>query len=412
MIVTKTVELRGKMVDVNKLSKTSHKRIYVDCDYCGKRVDIEYRYYILDKDENELYKCNNCRDKKKKGSYKKQLLKSKSFEQWCLDNDKKEILDLWDYDKNEIKPSDITPQSKKKVWFKCPRGIHDSELKSINNFTKGFNSIRCLRCESFAQYLIDNYGDNALNLYWDYELNRVSPYDINRSSNNKIWIKCIENELHKSYQTTTNDFYNNHRCPYCNGKKVIKEESLGYLLESMGKMNLWSDKNKISPYKLTKHSSKKVWFKCENKKHKDYLRNCDSSFRYNYRCPCCQFSKGEKEIERILDELSIKYETQKSFDGLVGDGIKRKRKLRFDFYLPDSSLTIEYQGRQHDEEVDYFGGKQELEKRKRYDNLKRKYCKDNNIELLEIWYCDYNNIETILKNKLKKEERLLWKIRM
>lgn len=400
MLITKSIELRGKIVEVDKLSKSSHKRVDVNCDNCGERVNIEYRYYISDKDENGLYKCNKCRDKKKKGSYKKQLLKSKSFEQWCLDNNKKEVLDLWDYDKNEITPSDITLQSKKKFWFKCPKGIHESELKSINNFTKGFNSIRCLRCESFAQYLIDNYGSNALELYWDYELNRVSPYDINRCTNTKVWIKCIENELHKPYETTTNSFYYNHRCPYCDGKKVIREESLGCFLKSIGKISLWSDKNKLDMYKLAKCSSKKVWFKCENEKHNDYQRDCGSSFYYNYRCPKCQSSKGEKKISELLDGLDIIYKTQKSFENLIGDGSQRKRKLRFDFYLPDYNLILEYQGEQHEREVKCFGGKDGFELRRKYDNLKREYCKINNIDLVEIWYYDYDNIESILKNKL------------
>ena len=66
MLITKSIELRGKIVEVDKLSKSSHKRVDVNCDNCGERVNIEYRYYISDKDENGLYKCNKCRDKKKK----------------------------------------------------------------------------------------------------------------------------------------------------------------------------------------------------------------------------------------------------------------------------------------------------------------------------------------------------------
>ena len=38
---------------------------------------------------------------------------------------------------------------------------------------------------------------------------------------------------------------------------------------------------------------------------------------------------------------------------------------------------------------------------------KREYAKEHNIELLEIWYYDYDNIENILENKIKElKERL------
>lgn len=399
------INARDKIeVLVKDLPDSSHAEIECKCNVCNNIFNTEYRMYIRSKNKNKQYICNRCAKKISSGDSisNAKLLKSISFEEWCVKNNKTDILKLWDYSKNTFKPNEICYSSKKKVWFKCPRLIHESELKTIKNFVNGFNSIRCLKCESFAQYLIDNYGNNALDLYWDYKLNSISPYDINKHSNTKVWIRCTENKLHKSYQTTVNSFYYNHRCPYCNGKKVIKEESLGYFLEQLGKISLWSDRNKLNPYELTRRSNKKVWFKCENEKHADYQRNCNSSFDYDYRCPKCQFSKGEDRIMDLLDEWGITYTPQKTFDDLIGDGLKRKRKLRFDFYINDYNIAIEYQGRQHEESVDYFGGDKELKKRKRYDDLKREYCKSNNIDLLEIWYYDFDIIDEILYNKLKR----------
>ena len=46
--------------------------------------------------------------------------------------------------------------------------------------------------------------------------------------------------------------------------------------------------------------------------------------------------------DKILEFLNIKYEEQKTFEGLKYIG-----KLRFDFYLPDYNLCIEFQGKQH-----------------------------------------------------------------
>ena len=38
-----------------------------------------------------------------------------------------------------------------------------------------------------------------------------------------------------------------------------------------------------------------------------------------------------------------------------------------------------------------------------HDRRKRNYAKDHNIELLEIWYYDFNNIEQILESRLLKQ---------
>ena len=52
-----------------------------------------------------------------------------SFAEWCKDNGHEDWLSLWDYELNDVKPDEVAYKSGKKYWFKCPRGIHESELK-------------------------------------------------------------------------------------------------------------------------------------------------------------------------------------------------------------------------------------------------------------------------------------------
>jgi len=98
-------------------------------------------------------------------------------------------------------------------------------------------------------------------------------------------------------------------------------------------------------------------------------------------CKKCNNSKGELIISNILDTLNIDYKTEYKFDDCI-----HKKKLLFDFYLPNHNTCIEFNGKQHYEEVDFFGGKKYLELIKKRDNIKRQYCKNNNIVLIEIKY--------------------------
>lgn len=59
----------------------------------------------------------------------------------------------------------------------------------------------------------------------------------------------------------------------------------------------------------------------------------------------CLVSKGEEKINFILQELKIKFNTQKTFNDCINP--KTNTKLRFDFYLPDYNCCIEYDGKQH-----------------------------------------------------------------
>ena len=51
-------------------------------------------------------------------------------------------------------------------------------------------------------------------------------------------------------------------------------------------------------------------------------------------------------------------------------------------------MLIEFQGEQHYESVDYFGGDKKFKDQQRKDRIKRNFCKENNMPLLEIRYDD------------------------
>lgn len=98
----------------------------------------------------------------------------------------------------------------------------------------------------------------------------------------------------------------------------------------------------------------------------------------------------------FLEENKIEFVPQKQFDDLLG---VHGHNLSYDFYLPIYNLLIEYQGQFHDgTAVMQSNRKRKIQQE--HDMRKAEYAKMNNIELLEIWYWDYKNIKSILKEKL------------
>lgn len=108
-------------------------------------------------------------------------------------------------------------------------------------------------------------------------------------------------------------------------------------------------------------------------------------------CPKCnsKISKGEQRIINFLEENNIEYEYQSK----MGD-----TKQRFDFKIGD--LIIEYNGEQHYYPISTFGGEQRFEEQQKLDQQKKKYCLENNLQLIIISYKDYSNIENILSSFL------------
>src|SRR5699024_9024237 len=116
------------------------------------------------------------------------------------------------------------------------------------------------------------------------------------------------------------------------------------------------------------------------------------------RCPRCNESKGERRIREFLLMNNVNYKEKYIFDDC-----KMKLPLRFDFaiFKHDELITlIEYDGRQHFEAEEFYGGKKALKLYKKRDEIKNKYCSDNKLNLLRIPYTEYEKIEEILATHL------------
>lgn len=109
----------------------------------------------------------------------------------------------------------------------------------------------------------------------------------------------------------------------------------------------------------------------------------------------CNKSKGENKIINFLTKNSIKFISQKRFKDC-----KNKRPLPFDFYLPDLNLCIEYDGQQHFRAFSKFGGDKALYRTVKNDQIKNKYCKNNNINLERISYKKFDKLENEIKQIL------------
>lgn len=131
---------------------------------------------------------------------------------------------------------------------------------------------------------------------------------------------------------------------------------------------------------------------------------CDKSFyitpnkfyHLGRRCPhCSQKSNPEKEIYGLLKVKNIVFQEQYTMDDC-----KNVLCLRFDFALDirNELILIEYNGRQHFESVDIFGGEDYLSTIKKNDKIKKEYCDKKGIKL---HYIDYTqNIKEELNNIL------------
>lgn len=185
-------------------------------------------------------------------------------------------------------------------------------------------------------------------------------------------------------------------CPYCTHK--IASEFYNFVVVFPELAKRWCyEKNTVSPYDILPYSNKKYWWKCANGKKHSFLSCLNVMVSPEIFCSVCSGNKsyGEFIIEKFLIKNKVKYVRQKTFNQC-----RYVNLLRFDFYLPEKNICVEYQGIQHYKENAFFGGEDELSTLKKKDRIKRKYCKKNKIKLVEISYLNKKNIEIILLGEL------------
>ncbi|MDF2790474.1 MAG: hypothetical protein K0S80_3575 [Neobacillus sp.] len=112
---------------------------------------------------------------------------------------------------------------------------------------------------------------------------------------------------------------------------------------------------------------------------------------------CSPSSAGEERIAKWLSLNNITYIRQFRINEC-----RNNKPLPFDFAVFDSnnnlSYLIKFDGEQHFNPRDFFGGEGAFLKRKENDEIKNKFCEENNIKLIRISYLEVNKIEIILGN--------------
>ena len=254
-------------------------------------------------------------------------------------------------------------------------------------------------------------------------------------NNNKYNIEFVKDVLSKNNYTLIDNTYvgncDNLTCFNKDGYKVHIKFS--YILNSYNKNPYiysikYNEENFIyninNYFKINKIDCKALYYKNDS----EYLKNektrifckccCGDIFETSlyallndrYRCPKCSKSMSSIELKvyKWLNNKHFYYIRQKTFAGCNG----HDKPLKFDFYLPKYNTCIEVDGTQHDIPDFYYGKYKNKDKaqymfqrQKEYDDIKDKYCEENNITLIRIKNKDIyksENYKKILYNNLIK----------
>ena len=156
--------------------------------------------------------------------------------------------------------------------------------------------------------------------------------------------------------------------------------------------------------KESKNKKRYAYFLCGQCKQSFCARINDVKSNRTKSCGCQKESFGIRRITQILENQNIPFIKEYKFEDC-----KDERILPFDFLITfnNTKIVLEFDGKQHYEPVESWGGDQGLLKTQEHDKIKNEYCIKNNIKLYRIPYFDeltLNSIQDILNEKYLIEE--------
>jgi very-short-patch-repair endonuclease len=295
----------------------------------------------------------------------------------------------YDYSRVEISQRHV------KVEIVCPD--HGSFWQTPHNHTYGLGQ-GCAKCGRLRATSKPQMGSNLDFIHRAEEVHGKK-YDYSKveyfSRKIAILIGCLD---HGFFQQSPASHLQGSGCPECSKLKMAKgaasvrrtsETFIAKAQKVHGDRYDYSNTNYVQVHT-------KVWISC--REHGPFQRTPSDHVRGS-GCPKCIGSSGELHIIDLLTKLGIKFETQKTFEGCVS--ATSGRPLKFDFYLPESNLLLEYDGEQHFRPAAWQKNQdpdEQLAGIQARDEIKNQFCLERGRRLVRISYKD--SIDSRIKEVL------------
>lgn len=228
----------------------------------------------------------------------------------------------WHPSKNVyLRPEMVSYSSAKIVWWKGPCG-HEWR-SSIDNRSRGNGCPICAGSQILIGFNDLLTTHPQLSAEWCYEKNgRLTPTQVTKGSHKKVWWHCPKG--HNDYESTICNRVQGKGCPICsiekrslsrNQNRIRKNGSLSQTHPLIAAEWNFSLNNGFSPDSVTKGSSKKVWWTCEN----GHTYEATIANRVHGRgCPICA---GKKIIPGINDLVTLDSKLESEWNYSKNQGI-------------------------------------------------------------------------------------------
>ena len=220
---------------------------------------------------------------------------------------------------SDLKPTDVTKTSGKKVWWQCLKHSEHEWDATVANRQNGTGCPICSGHKVLKGFNDLNSTDPELAKEWHPSKNGdLKPTQVTRASGKKTWWQCSTHPDHEWDAKVAVRTGQGQGCPICAGRRVLEGfNDLNSTHPELAKEWHPTKNGDLEPAQVSKGSGQKVWWQCSA--HPDHKWDAPVTDRagQGQGCPICagrRVLEGFNDLKRTDPELAKEWHPTRNGD--------------------------------------------------------------------------------------------------
>ncbi len=170
----------------------------------------------------------------------------------------------WHASRNgDLRPTDVTPGSSRRVWWKCPAGAdHEWQAPVYGRTAGGTGCPFCSGRRASRERNLARLHPKVAAEWHPTKNGALRPGDVVPGSNRRVWWRCRRDPGHEWAAVVQSRAVLGSGCPFCRGDRPSATHCLAARFPALAAQWHPTRNGKLGPAEVTPHSAYRAWWFC------------------------------------------------------------------------------------------------------------------------------------------------------
>ncbi|MBK7581088.1 MAG: zinc-ribbon domain-containing protein [Myxococcales bacterium] len=205
----------------------------------------------------------------------------------------------WHPSRNVKQPSELTPGSQYRAWWRCRRNArHVWQTAVVHRTTGGQGCPICSGRRTTPATSLAGKHPKIAREWHPVKNGSLQPTQVSARSHQRVWWLCSKDPQHEWQRAVSTQTAGGALCPFCSGRRVSPTNSLAALRPDLAREWHPTKNGKLGPASVTATAPRRVWWRCQWNDHHVWSTRVYCRSRMSTGCPFCAGNRPGKRKKR------------------------------------------------------------------------------------------------------------------